>query len=267
MSHEPDLPAPRDPDSGCVEDRRQLAAIEQRLKATRPRPPSFDLAALQQSASGGDVERTSRRRADKSDKSDRICVERPTRAYRWWTALAGSWIGGAAVGVLVTLMLVNRPAAVVDPADSIVRQEVRAPAPAEESKESEAVEPVEEARLPEANEEIEEDPPPVVPAPAPQRRTLNDTLMAMIADPRAGWHSDACSDGSVLRAGMLYRRLAGELQDSAREAWDMDKPKWDETNVGQPTAMPAIEFEPTAPITRGQLMEQLMSEAIRHGVL
>ena len=264
MSREPDMPAPRDPDTGCVEEPRRLAAIEQRLKATRPRPPSFDLTVLQQIASGGDVERTSRRRAD---GADRIRVERPTRAHDWWTALAGSWICGVAVGVLVTLMLINRPAAVVDPADSMVRQDVRAPAPAEESEESEAVEPVEEARLPEANEEIEEDPPPVVPAPAPQRRMLNDTLMAMIADPRAGRHSDAWMDGSVLRAGMLYRPGAGELRDSAREAWDMDKPKLDRTNLRQPTAMPTIDFESPAPITRGQLMKQLMSEAARHGVL
>lgn len=258
MNHEPDLPTRDDPDTGCVEERRRLAEIERRLKATRPRPPSLDLAALQQIASGGDVERTSRRRAD---GADRIRVERPTRAHGWWTALAGSWICGVAVGVLVTLMLVSRPAAVVDLADSVVRQDVRAPAPAEES------EAVEETVLPEGNEEIEEDPPPVVPAPAPQRRMLDDTLMAMIAGPRDGWHSDAWMDGSVLRAGMLYRRPTGELRDSAREAWHMDKPKLDRTNPGQPAAKPTIDFEPSAPITRGQLMEELMSEAARHGVL
>ncbi len=268
MSHDPDLPAPRDPDTGCVEERSRLAEIERRLKATRPRTPSLDLAVLQQIASGGDGGCVSGRRSDRSDgsdKSDRIRVERPTRAYRWWTALAGSWIGGAAVGVLVTLMLVNRPAAVVDPADSIVRQDVRqdvrVPAATEES------ELVEETSVSEDDGEIEHDHAPATPVLPSERQTRHDTLMAMIADPRGGWHSGAWMEGSVLRVGMLYRPAAGELRDSAREAWDMDRPKWDETNVGQPAAKPAIEFEPSAPITRGQLMDELMSEAARHGIL
>ncbi|TVS17074.1 MAG: hypothetical protein EA424_13390 [Planctomycetaceae bacterium] len=265
MSHEPDLPAPRDPDTGCVEERSRLAEIERRLKAARPRPPSLDLAVLQQIASGGDGGCVSGSRADGADKSDRIRVERPARAYRWWTALAGSWIGGAAVGVLVTLMLVNRPAAVVDPADSIVRQDVRrdvwVPAPTEES------ELMEETSVSEDDGGIEHDHAPVTPVLPSERHARHDTLMAMIADPRGGWHSDAWMEGSVLRAGMLYRPAAGELRDSARVARDMDKPKLDKTHPGQPTAKPTIDFEPSAPITRGQLMEQLMSEATRHGVL
>lgn len=261
MNHEPDLPAARDTDSGRAEESSRLAEIERRLKAARPRPPSLDPLALLRIASGGEVESVSWRR---SDGSESFRVVRPTRANGFWTALAGSWICGVAVGVLVTLMLASRPALIVDSADSVVRQDVWAPAPAEES------EPVEGTVLPEGDEEIEEieeDPPPVVPAPSPQRRMLNDTLMAIIADPRAGRHLDARIDGSVLRAGMLYRPGAGELWDSAREAWDMDKPKLDRTNLGQPTAMPTIDVEPPAPITRGQLMEQLMSEAARHGVL
>ncbi len=263
MSHESDLPAPRDPDTGCVEERRRLAVIERRLKAARPRPPSFDLTALQQIASGGDGERTSGGRSDESDGSERIRVVRATPAYRWWTVVAGSWICGVAVGVLVTLMLVSHPAPGVDPADAMVQRDVRVP---EMAKALEA-ELVEETSVSEDDGEIEHYHAPVTPVLPSERHARHDTLMAMIAEPRGGWHSGAWMEGNVLRAGMLYRPAARELRDSAREAWDMDKPKLDKTYPGQPTAKPTIDFEPSAPITRGQLMEQLMSEATRHGVL
>jgi hypothetical protein len=247
-----------------VEERGRLAEIERRLKAVRPCPPSLGLVAVLQMANGGEVESASWGRtdgSDLSDLSDRIRVERPTRAHGFWTALAGSWICGVAVGALVTLMLVNRPAAVVAPTDSIVRREIQMPEPAEEP------EVVAEKPVPEADEEIEIDLVPVAPLLPPERRMRDDALLALIADPRGGWHSAGWMDSSVLRAGMLHRRTAGVSRDMLREARDLEEPNIDKAERGGRDVNRTIDFEPPAAITRGQLMEELLREASGQGVL
>jgi hypothetical protein len=268
MNLEPDMPDPRDLDSGPVEERGRLAEIERRLKAAQPRPPSLDPLALLRIASGGEVESVSWRRSDvsdrsggsdRSDRSEHIPVVRPTRANGFWSAVAGSWICGAVVGVLVTLMLVSRPAPVVE--NAIVRQEIRVPEPAE------AIEAVEGTSVPQAEVEIGLEPAPVAPVLPAARQTRGETMMAMIADPRGGWQSDVWMHGGVLRAGMLYRPAAGPLWDSPQEAWDMDKPDIDRPELPAPDARRTIDFEPPPPMTRGKLMEQLIREAARHGVL
>ncbi len=270
MNHERDLPALRDTDGGTREERCRLAEIERRLKATRPRPPSLDLVALAQIASGGEVESASRRRSDVSgisdvsgrsggsDGSERIRVVRPTRANGFWTAVAGSWICGVAVGVFVTLMLVSRPTPVVE--DAIVRQEIRVPEPAEAPKATEGT------SVPQADEETGLEPAPVAPVLPAERQAGGETWVAVIADPRGGWHSPAWKDGGGLRAGMLYRRTAAALWDSPQEMWEVEERESDQPECGRPEAQRTIDFDPPAPITRGKLMEELMNEATRHGV-
>jgi hypothetical protein len=276
MNHEPDIPDPRDSDSGPVEERGRLAEIQRRLKAARPRPPSVDLVALLRMANGGEVESAAWGRSDGSDVSDLsdgsdvsemsdgsdcIRVERPTRVHGFWTAVAGSWICGVAVGVLVTLMLVNRPAAVVAPVDSIARQEVQVPEPAEEP------EVVAEKPVSEADEDTELDHAPVAPVLPPERRTRKDALLALIADPHGGWHSAAWMDGSVLRAGMLHRRTAGEPRDTAPGTPDTTEQHRDKAVSSQPKIKRTLDPQPPAAVSRGQLLERLLREATGHGVL
>jgi hypothetical protein len=258
MNHEPDLPDSRDSDSGRVEEHGRLAEIERRLKAARPRPPSLDLVALLQIANGGEVEPEE---VDRVDGVDRMCVERPTRAHGFWTAVAGSWICGVAVGVLVTLMLVNRPAAVVAPMDSIVRGEVQVLESAEEP-ELVAGKPV-----PEADEEIELDQTPVAPVLPSEQRARDNVLLATIADSHGGWQSAAWMDGSVLRAGMLHRRTAGEPRDTAPVTQDTPEQNRDKAVSPQPKSKRTLDPEPPAAASRGQLLERLLREAAGHGVL
>ncbi len=258
MKHEPDKPATKYPDSGYSEESDRLAEIERRLKAARPRPPSLDPVTLLRIASGGGVDAASERR---SVTADHVCVERPTPAYRWWTALAGSWICGAAVGVLVTLMLVSRPAADVDSADAMVRQKVRVPEPTEN------VDVVEETSIPEDDGASEIDQRPEVPVRPPDPRPRDDSLIATIADPRGAWPFEVSGHGGILRVGMLYRRTVEALCDVPPESWDMDKPSVGRAELAAPDAKRIIDFEPPAPITRGRMMEELLYEASRHGVL
>ena len=135
------------------------------------------------------------------------------------------------------------------------------PEPAEEP------EVVAEKPVPESDEEIELDHAPVAPVLPFERRMRDDALLAMIADPRVGWHSATWMDGSVLRVGMLHRRGAGVSRDMLREARDLEEPNIDRAERGGRDVNRTIDFEPSAAITRGQLMEELLREASGHGVL
>jgi len=252
MNREHDSPAEWNPGAGSADERRKLVEIERRLKETRPRPPALDWAALEQVADADRVELASRRELDDLNRSG---CQRRVRPYGPFLAMAGSWICGAAVGVLVTLLIVPRPSLIGRPADALVRHDDRVAELADETgTESEDVQP-EETVL----EEIR----PVAAAAAvdlPSERTsLDETMLAAIAAP-FGHSLGQEIESPALSVGMLLRKSIGRSSETPLVAADAERPGLNDTASDPPLGSTVIDLVPPRPSTRERLLEQLLRE-------
>jgi hypothetical protein len=87
MNEETNSPSSSHPDVGELSS-DQLQAIQQRLRAYRPREAELDVQAITEAAAAGDTPSS-------------LAAVRASNGARWIIAVAGSWICGAAVGALV----------------------------------------------------------------------------------------------------------------------------------------------------------------------
>ena len=252
MNREHDRPAEWNPDTGSSDQWNRLVEIERRLKEARPRSPVLDWAALEQIANADQVEPARRR---ESEDLDRIRCPQRGRSYRPLLTLAGSWICGAAVGVLVTLLLVQRPSAVVGPADAVVWHDDQVPETTDETSAEIAVEQIT-ANVPEESR-------PVAAAAASlpaERRTQDHMLIAGITDPFGG-RLGSESETPALRAGMLFLKSTSNPREAPLLVQDNRQPRLDFTGSGQLPRGITSEVLPSRPSTRERLLEELLREA------
>jgi hypothetical protein len=223
----------------------RLDGIERRLKAARPRPPRLDVAALERLARQPVADP-----AVQGPAAGVVFPRPPTRRrplYRRIAAVAGSWACGAAVGALVTVILMTRTAPGTDSTSETSRIERQTPTPAIDDQNA----------APRADHKADRRDGPA-PAEKVEARDV-DAVLAMILNGPAD--SARWPEGRPLRAGMHLIHSAGE-PSSADPATDAagsprgDHEGWRSEALKGPKPYPA----PAPAITRERLLREVLSE-------
>lgn len=242
MNHEHESLEDPTPDTDSREALERLAEIERQLKKARPRPLRLDVAA---------IERLAR------ETMMPAAAERPAPAAtrrRWWTggrwpdrrtvAIAGSWACGAAVGALVTFVLMSHTVSGTNPTAPPSQQSPTSPtrdrdAPATADRETER-----------RNEPI---------APSLQKTTLDSdaAALAMVIDRFRNEDLASGQEGPTLFAGMHLRDAAAGPSspgdDMAMEPQTNDSPP-DAAAQKRPRLYP----DQAPATTRGRLLHELL---------
>lgn len=103
----------------------RLDELERRLKATRPQPPRFDMAALQRLADDAAADEVVERPTDR--KSPRVATSRQRRIVGRMLVIAGSWGCGAGVGALVMFLWLSRTSPETEANNDVVQIEQEVP--------------------------------------------------------------------------------------------------------------------------------------------
>ncbi len=230
-------PEERGPFAGGDADPQRLAKIEQRLKYAQPRPPELDVEAIMRAAQQSVV------------LPQRPVGQRDRRSYGRIATIAGAWACGAIAGALLTFILLSQSASPETSTDETTAQNEQPPKVTEPGREDAPDGDVQQARsddLPPKHE------PPWTPA--------ESEISVALLDPYIHWTAPYGDGRPTLRAGAMARGR-GASGDSRFSYWTdtfpQDVADMPDAGGDAPYGV-APGFDPDLPITREQLLQELL---------